>query len=65
MPSSRSVLQRSASTTLIANENLLKEVRKLAIRGELFAMRLRGMLVVTPVVQKPVAKPDANPDAKA
>jgi hypothetical protein len=45
---------------VVANKSLLKEVRKLAIRDELFAMRLRGVLVVVPVVQKPVAKPDAK-----
>lgn len=28
-----------------ANKNLLKEVRRLAIRDELLAMRLRGRLV--------------------
>lgn len=45
---------------VVANKSLLKEVRKLAIRDELFAMRLRGRLVVPAVVQKPVAKPDAK-----
>ncbi len=42
---------------VIANKSLLKEVRRLAIRDELFTMRLRGVLVVVPVVEKPVVKP--------
>lgn len=45
---------------VIANKNLLKMVRRLAIKDELFAMRLRGVLVVVPVVEKPVKKPDAK-----
>jgi hypothetical protein len=45
---------------VVANKSLLKEVRKLAIRDELLTMRLRGVLVVVPAVQKPVAKPDAK-----
>ena len=36
-----------------ANKNLLKEVRRLAIRDELLAIRLRGRLVV-PVEQPKV-----------
>lgn len=44
---------------VVANKSLLKEVRKLAVRDELFAMRLRGVLVA-PVVEKPVTKPDAK-----
>jgi hypothetical protein len=36
-----------------ANKNLLKEVRRLAIKDELLAMRLRGRLVV-PLEQKQV-----------
>jgi hypothetical protein len=37
-----------------ANKNLLKEVRRLAIKDELQAMRLRGRLVVVaPLVLKP------------
>lgn len=39
-----------------ANVTLLKMVRKLAIRDELQAMRLRGRLVV-PAVQMPPEKP--------
>ena len=38
-----------------ANKELLREVRKLAIRDELLAMRLRGRLVV-PLVLKKAAK---------
>jgi hypothetical protein len=33
-----------------ANKNLLKEARKMAIRDELLAMRLRGRLVAPQVV---------------
>jgi hypothetical protein len=42
---------------VMANKNLLKEVRKLAIRDELFAMRLRGNLVAPLVVFPPLKKP--------
>jgi hypothetical protein len=45
---------------VIANKNLLKEVRKLAIRDELFTMRLRGALVVVPVVESLVKKPETK-----
>lgn len=45
---------------VVANKNLLKEVRRLAIRDELFAMRLRGRLLVPLAVEKPAAKPDAK-----
>ena len=41
---------------VIANKNLLNEVRKLAIRDELLVMRLRGALVVVPFVEKPAKK---------
>jgi len=41
---------------VIANKNLLREVSRLAIRDELLAMRLRGRLVVVPVVEKPAKK---------
>jgi hypothetical protein len=38
---------------------VLKQARKLAIRDELFTMRLRGVLtVVPPVVVKAAKKPD-------
>lgn len=40
---------------VIANKNLLKDVRKLAIRDELLTMRLRGVLVA-PVIVGPVKK---------
>ena len=33
-----------------ANRRLLQEVRKSAIKDEIFAMRVRGRLVVPPVV---------------
>jgi hypothetical protein len=39
-----------------ANKNLLKEVRRLAIKDELLAMRLRGRLVVPVVAQNVVIK---------
>ena len=40
-----------------ANKNLLKEARKLAIRDELLAMRLRGRLVAPQVVHQPAKNP--------
>lgn len=45
-----------ASAMVAANKNLLREVRKQAIRAELLAMRTRGRLVV-PFVLKPAPKP--------
>jgi len=39
-----------------ANKNLLKEVRRLAIRDEVLAMRLRGRLVVPMVPPKVLGK---------
>jgi hypothetical protein len=42
---------------VIANTNLLREVRKLTIRDELLAMRLRGSLVAPLVVLPPMKKP--------
>jgi hypothetical protein len=39
-----------------ANKNLLKEVRRLAIKDELLAMRLRARLVVPVVLPKAVGK---------
>ncbi len=47
-------LCRRAPKMVAANKNLLKEVRRLAIKDELQAMRLRGRLVVVaPLVLKP------------
>jgi hypothetical protein len=43
-----------------ANKTLLKQVRKIAIRDELLAMRLRSRLVVAPMVDKPAMKPGAR-----
>ena len=43
-----------------ANKNLLKEVRRLAIKDELRAMRLRGSLVAPLVVIPPAKKPTAK-----
>ena len=40
-----------------ANKNLLKAARKLAIRDELLAMRLRGRLVAPQVVNQPAKNP--------
>jgi hypothetical protein len=42
-----------------ANKNLLAEVRKLAIRDELMAMRLRGRLIAPPA-PKPAKKPSGS-----
>ena len=39
-----------------ANKNLLREVRRLAIKDELVAMRLRGRLVVPLVPIQPSKK---------
>jgi hypothetical protein len=39
-----------------ANKNLLKEVRRLAIKDEVLAMRLRGSLVVAVAGPKAVGK---------
>ena len=44
-----------------ARRNLLREIRRLAVRDELRAMRTRGRLVVPPVLPTP-AKP-AEKDA--
>ena len=45
---------------IAANHSLLKHVRKLAIRDELLAMRLRGRLVVPLGVIQPPQKPTGN-----
>jgi hypothetical protein len=39
-----------------ANKNLLKEVRRLAIKDELLAMRVRGRLVMPAVAPKATGK---------
>lgn len=41
-----------------ANRNLLREVRKLAIKDELMAMRARNRLV--PRAEKPARRPTGN-----
>jgi hypothetical protein len=41
-----------------ANKSLLREVRKRALKDELVAVRLRGRLVVVPIVAKPTKPPD-------
>lgn len=43
-----------------ASKKLLQQVRKLAIKDEIFAMRLRGALVVPPLPAKLVPKPAGN-----
>jgi len=45
---------------VVADTKLLKLVRRLAIRDELLAMRLRGRLVV-PAAPPPPAPPSARP----
>lgn len=42
---------------VMANKALLKLVRRLAIRDELFAMRLRGTLIRQPVAQPEKHRP--------
>ena len=44
-----------------ANKNLLKEARKIAIRDELLAMRLRGRLVAPQVVNLSGNQPAKQP----
>ena len=41
---------------VVANKNLLKMVRRLAIKDELWAMRLRERLVVPAEAPKPVQR---------
>lgn len=43
-----------------ARKNLLREIRRLAIRDELRAMRTRGRLVVPPVLLPPAAVENAD-----
>jgi hypothetical protein len=50
-------LSERADPMVAANKNLLREVRQLAIKDELLAMRLRGRLVMPTVVLQPVKKP--------
>ncbi|MGB8853230.1 MAG: hypothetical protein WCC69_06665 [Pirellulales bacterium] len=50
---------KRASAMVAANKSLLQQVRKLAIRDELLAMRLRGRLVV-PLLMETVKKPTAK-----
>jgi hypothetical protein len=45
-----------APKMVAANKKLLKEVQRLAIRDELRAMRLRGRLILPPLVMKPARK---------
>jgi hypothetical protein len=48
--------QESEDSLVAANKNLLKEVRRLAIKDELVAMRIRGRLVVPVVAQMATGK---------
>lgn len=48
--------QESEDPVVAANKNLLKEVRRLAIKDGLLAMRLRGRLVVPAVSPKAAPK---------
>jgi hypothetical protein len=43
-----------------ASKKLLAEVRKLAIRDELMAMRLRGRLIAPLAIKKPAQKPGGS-----
>ena len=49
-------LSERADPMVAANKNLLREVRRLAIKDELVAMRLRGRLVVPLVPIQPSKK---------
>jgi hypothetical protein len=54
---------------VVADAALLRDVRRLAIRDELLAMRLRGLLVVPQVApvphgHPPVAAPGRSPTAR-
>ena len=55
-----SLAQERARAMVVANRKLLRMVRRLTIRDELLTMRLRGVLVVVPVVEKPVVKPEGR-----
>jgi len=49
--------RRKARTLMVAaSKNLLREVRRLAIKDELLAMKLRGRLVVPLVLPKRTGK---------
>jgi hypothetical protein len=48
--------KKARNSMVAANKNLLEEVRRLAIKDELLAMRLRGRLVVPVVLPKAVGK---------
>lgn len=57
--------QESEDLTVAANRNLLKEVRRLAIKDELLAMRLRGRLVVVLAGSpRPQSKKPTPPEAR-
>ena len=49
-------LTERAALMVAANKYLLREVRRLAIKDELLAMRLRGRLVVSLVAIQPAKK---------
>ena len=48
--------KKARNPMVAANKNLLKEARRIAIKDELLAMRLRGRLVVPVVLPKAVGK---------
>ncbi len=47
--------KKASNPSVAVNNNLLKDVRRLAIKDELLAMKLRGRLVV-PALQKVVGE---------
>jgi hypothetical protein len=49
---------------VIANKNLLKEVRNLSMRHEALTRQLRGRLVVPPVAEKPAKNPTRSVDRR-
>jgi hypothetical protein len=50
---------------VVADASLLRDVRRLAIRDELLAMRLRGMLVVPQGVPAPAGRPPVAAPSRA
>lgn len=54
-------LSRKDIAMVVADAKLLKMVRRLAIRDELLAMRLRGRLVVPATSPPPSSPPSAGP----
>lgn len=50
---------------VVADRKLLRLVRRLAIRDELLAMRVRGRLVVPATLQPPSTPPSAGPAGRS